>query len=287
MKGWLVVNSFLKIEKFNEIYSLLQRAFEGEGAELEVKTGADLISYSNKISELILPDFVLFWDKDFSLAKRLQCAGVPVFNSPSAVAICDDKVLTQLALDGAGVRTPQTIIAPKTFQGVGYSDLEFVERAAHMLDLPMVIKQAYGSFGKQVYLARTVEQAKEIISAFGANSFLMQRFICESSGRDARINVVGEKVICAMLRENKYDFRSNITNGGRAKPYTPSREECEIALAACRATGVDFAGVDVLFGNDGAYICEVNSNPHFKSTLDCTGVNLAEHIARYILDKLR
>ena len=287
MKGWLVVNSFLKIEKFNEIYSLLQRAFEEEGAELEVKTGADLVCPSSEIASLQLPDFVLFWDKDYALARRLENEQIPVFNSSSAIATCDDKILTQLALDSAGVRTPRTIIAPKTFEGVGYTDLDFVQRAAIMLGLPMVIKQACGSFGKQVYLARTVEQAKEIINSFGATAFLMQSFIEESCGRDVRVNVVGDKVICAMLRENKNDFRSNITNGGSAKIYQPTAEECEIALAACRAVGVDFAGVDVLFGKDGAYICEVNSNPHFKSALDCTGVNLAEHIARYVLGIIR
>lgn len=287
MKGWLVVNAFLKIEKFNDIYRLLQSAFEEEGADLELKTGAELLCLSSEISRLCLPDFVLFWDKDYALARRLESAGAPVFNSPSAVAVCDDKILTQLALDAANVRTPQTVIAPKTFEGVGYNDLEFVERAAHMLGLPMVIKQACGSFGKQVYLAETVEKAKEIIKSFGSNAFLFQRFIAESRGRDVRVNVVGGRAVCAILRENKNDFRSNITNGGRAERYSPTAEEEAIAVAACRATGVDFAGVDVLFGNDGAYVCEVNSNPHFRSTLECTGINLAQHIARYVLGRIR
>lgn len=287
MKGWLVVNAFLKLDKFNEIYALLQRAFADEGVELEIKTGAELICASSEMRRLKLPDFVIFWDKDFSLARRLEYEGIAVFNSASAVAVCDDKILTQLALDRANVRTPATVIAPKTFEGIGYVNLDFVDRAAETLGLPMVVKKACGSFGKQVYLADTAEQAKELIRTFGSDSFLMQSYISESRGRDVRINVVGDKVVCAMLRENKNDFRSNITNGGRATQYFPSSEQEQIALAACRATGVDFAGVDVLFGNDGAYVCEVNSNPHFKSTLDCTGVNLGVHIARYVLGKLR
>ncbi|MGN0818581.1 MAG: RimK family alpha-L-glutamate ligase [Candidatus Coproplasma sp.] len=287
MKGWLVVNAFLKIEKFNEIYALLQRAFADSGVGLQLRTGADLVCPSAETVGVALPDFVLFWDKDYSLAKRLESAGLPVFNSPESVAICDDKILTQLALDKAGVRTPETVIAPKTFDGVGYNDLGFVDTAAHMLGLPMVIKQACGSFGKQVYIAETAERAKDIIKNFGSNAFLMQRFISESRGRDVRVNVVGGKVVCAMLRENKDDFRSNITNGGKAERYVPTEQEEMLALAACSAVGVDFAGVDVLFGADGPYICEVNSNPHFKSTLDCTGVNLAEHIARYVLGKIR
>ena len=42
----------------------------------------------------------------------------------------------------------------------------------------------------------------------------------------------------------------------------------------------------MLFGKDGPLICEVNSNAHFKTTLDCTGVNMADAIMRDIKRKL-
>ena len=50
--------------------------------------------------------------------------------------------------------------------------------------------------------------------------------------------------------------------------------------------GLDFAGVDVLFGRDGPLLCEVNSNAHFKTTLECTGVNMAVEIMRHIARRL-
>ena len=46
---------------------------------------------------------------------------------------------------------PETVLAPMTFPAVGYPDLDFVERAAEKLGLPMVIKEGCGSFGEQVY----------------------------------------------------------------------------------------------------------------------------------------
>jgi ribosomal protein S6--L-glutamate ligase/gamma-F420-2:alpha-L-glutamate ligase len=55
------------------------------------------------------------------------------------------------------------------------------------------------------------------------------------------------------------------------------------ALTACEAIGLDFAGVDVLYGKYGPIVCEVNSNPHFKSSLECTGVDMSEEIMDYIL----
>lgn len=59
-----------------------------------------------------------------------------------------------------------------------------------------------------------------------------------------------------------------------------------MALRAVEALGLDFAGVDVLFGKNGPLVCEVNSNAHFKTTLECTGVNMADAIMSHIKRKL-
>ena len=116
----------------------------------------------------------------------------------------------------------------------------------------------------------------------------MQKFVKSSRGRDIRVNVVGGKVVCAMERHSENgDFRSNVTLGGSAKACSLSKEQKDIAARACRALGLDFAGVDVLFGENGPLICEVNSNPHFKSTLDATGIDLAGVIMKYIKAKLQ
>ena len=77
------------------------------------------------------------------------------------------------------------------------------------------------------------------------------------------------------------------------KCYTPSEEECNLALLTAKALGLDFAGIDLLFsgsGKNGAdeadIVCEVNSNAHFKNIHTCTGVNVAEKIIEYILSQL-
>ena len=94
-------------------------------------------------------------------------------------------------------------------------------------------------------------------------------------------------MVAAILRQSTDgDFRSNLTRGGSMSPYTPSKEEAELARRATQALGLDFAGVDVLFGKDGPLICEVNSNAHFKTTLECTGVNMADAIMAHIRGRL-
>ncbi len=288
MKGWIVVNSFVNSNKFKELYRFFENSAKKLNIQLEIKpTDSLLCTIDDNFSAFSLPDFVIFWDKDFYLAKRLENLGVPLFNSANAIRLCDNKILTSLALNNV-VSMPKTIVVPKTFEGVGYNNLDFLKKSIDLLGLPIVIKEAYGSFGQQVYLANTIDEAKEIFDKIQYKDCLIQKFVKTSNGRDVRINVVGGKVVASMFRFNDHDFRSNISNGGSMRTYTPNEKQKEIVLKACNALGLDFAGVDVLFDeNDSPCICEVNSNPHFKSTFECTGVDLSEKILSYITQKLK
>lgn len=277
MQGWLIVNGFLHSSKFNEIYDWLKIAFENRGHSIKVYTNIEISFFSNIYEK---PDFVIFWDKDIVLAKRLEKIGLRLFNSASAIESCDNKALTYIKLMES-VPMPETIAVPMTYRNIGYNNTDFVSLAAEKLGLPFVIKECFGSFGQQVYMAETVEEAESIVKKT-AEPLIFQKFISESRGRDIRINIVGGNAVTSMIRYNENDFRANITNGGSMKAYEPTPEEVKTAEIAAEALGLDFGGVDILFGNDGPVVCEVNSNAHFKNIYDCTGVNVAEYIAEYV-----
>ena len=282
MNCWLVVNTFMDNDKFKNLYKLLSDAFKKHGVSLIVKRAQDI---SLEVGEEIInkPDFAIFWDKDIYLAERLEEQGIRLFNNARSIYLCDNKIAMYQELAKQQIRIPRTLIAPKTFEGLGYTNLAFLKEAGDQLGWPLVIKEAYGSFGEQVYLANDIKEAEQIVNRIGYKDFLMQEFVASSKGRDIRINIVGGQAVVSMLRENKNDFRSNISNGGAGTKYEPREEYIELALKAAKALGLSFAGVDVIFGENGPIICEVNSNPQFASTLKATGVNLAEFIADYIL----
>lgn len=286
-KGYIVVNSFVNNEKFSNLYNILVKSFSKFHIDLEKKAAIELGTEVNlQLKEK--PDFVLFWDKDIYLAQRLENLGIKLFNSSRAIELCDNKILMYQELAKHNIRIPKTFIAPKTFEGLGYTNLSFIDDIANQIGYPLVIKEAYGSYGEQVYLAENKEEAASIIDKIGYKDFLVQEFIKSSCGKDIRVNVVRDQQIVSILRENKTDFRSNISIGGVGSRFEPEQEYVDLAIKASLALGLDFSGVDVMFGeNNEPIICEVNSNPQFVSTLKVTNTNLADFIAFYIAEYLR
>lgn len=295
MKGWLITNAFLHAHKFTEIHLWLIEAAKKLGIELIPKTNAEVIvklddEFLHMDNKLIInrPDFVLFWDKDVRLARYLEMQGLPVFNSSQAITICDDKSMTHLNLQGAGIKMPRTLLAPMTFSNIGYTDLDFIANIEMELSYPIVVKECFGSFGQQVYLAENRNELIDKVLLIGAKPMLFQEFIKSSKGKDIRLQVVGNQVVAAMYRYSENgDFRANITNGGKMKHFDPSEEQIELAIKCCKIIGLDFAGVDILFGdNQEPIVCEINSNAHFKNIFDCTGINVADCILEYIIKRI-
>lgn len=293
MTGWLITNAFLHTQKFTELNFWLIDAAKKHDIEFIVKTNAEVLvlldsEFLNSKGITKRPDFVLFWDKDVRLAKYLEMKGFPVFNSSAAIAACDDKSLTHLYLQGAGIKMPKTIVAPMTYSNIGYNNLDFLDEIMKQLSFPMIIKECFGSFGQQVYLVNNKQEMKDKLQEIGIRPLLFQEFIGSSIGKDIRLQVVGNQVVATMYRySDNGDFRANISNGGKMKPFEPTKEQTDIAIQCCRILGLDFAGVDILFGeNQEPIVCEVNSNAHFKNIYDCTGVNVADAIMEFIIKRI-
>lgn len=290
MKGWLVVNEFVNSSKFNEIFEMLQCAAKKNNIEIERVRGA--VAWSklaeNDYDRIEGVDFVLFWDKDIKLAKAFENTGIRVFNSSGAIELCDDKAKTFLELKKhKDIIMPITFVSPKKFHSDGLISEDFIESIKRVLGFPCVIKECYGSFGQQVYLANSEKELRDRITEIGDRDYIVQEYIQTSCGRDIRVQVVGDRVVATMYRFNDGDFRANVTNGGKMKNYELNESQAETALKVCRYLGLDFAGVDILFGEDERpVVCEVNSNAHFKNLFDCTGIDASYAILEYIRDEM-
>ena len=288
-KGYIIINGFLR-EKFFSLYSALKQSADKAGLQLELKTNIELmcdIASGKTVANEALPPFAIFWDKDVRLAKTLEAAGMKLFNSAGAIELCDDKSLMHIALMNR-VPQPKTVLIPLTFPCVGYTDCTFLEKIAAYLGFPFVIKQCFGSFGAGVYLAGNMEEAKAALMKTAGGAAIAQQYIASSFARDIRAYIVGDKVAAAMLRHNESgDFRANVAQGGKADAYTLSEAQAALAVKTAQLLGCTFAGVDLLFGENGEMtVCEVNSNAHFAGISAATGVNIADKIIEAVAQRI-
>lgn len=281
----LITNGYFVTPKTEEIRGLLIDAFERKGVKpVNLRNDDCLAGTLRKVNEL---DFstVLFWDKDILLARKLELIGKKVINSSEALKTCDDKGLTAITASAAGIAMPTTLVAPFTYANIGYNNFDFLEHVVAKIDFPMVVKESHGSFGQQVYLARNYDELKSIVSSIAPKPMIFQQYI-ECGNSDLRLQVIGDEVVAAVKRTSlNGDFRANATLGGKMTAYTPTKEECELAVRAAKAVGAEIAGVDILQG-DKPYLCEVNANAHFKRLMDATGIDVAGKIADYVLSKI-
>ena len=281
LKGLLVVNGFINEKlriRFDNLYEMLDNAFNESKVKLDKISNDKLLNFINE-KKHIEYDFVLFWDKDVNLAIHLENLGYKVYNSSK----------TYLALENKGIKMPKTIICPFTFANNYFNNFDFLDEVIEKLKLPLIIKEVNGSFGEQVYLCENKEKILEVIKQIFPKQFLFQEFISFSFGKDIRVEVVGDKVLGAVMRiQENGDFRSNVLQGGRMEKVNIDSSYLKMALDAIKYTGCSFGGVDILIGpNKEPILCEVNSNVHFKTFYKTTGVNLAKEVCEFILSDIK
>lgn len=287
MRGWLVSNAFVHDEEYLDLLQGFEKAAKRRGVGLTRRTNvelAPLLATEGPLPDA--PDFVLFWCKDIQLARHLEAHGLHLFNQTEAIEASDDKAATVAALMGVpGVLQPRTVPVPRSDSFTRWGGTGFAEEVALALGLPLVAKEVRGSFGKEVYLVHTVTELVELLDRLSGRACICQEFVASSTGRDVRVQVVGERVVGAILRHSETgDFRANIDNGASYGGWELSAEQEAMAVAATRALGLDFAGVDLLFGPGGVpMVCEVNANAHsIPEMVECCGVNVADEIVAHI-----
>lgn len=293
-QGYIITNGYIKSKKFDEITELYLEASKKCNMKLQsIRT--DELTYGIAKNELFVQgmnkeriDYVLFLDKDIRLAKTLERQGIRLFNRASVIEECDDKSATFLRLANQGIKMPKTIIAPLVFPGTYKEEDQFIELIEESMSYPLIIKESFGSFGEQVYMVKNQNELRKKRKELAEKPHIYQEFIASSKGRDVRVNVVGEDVIASMERTSHTDFRANISHGGSMRPINLPSSFRELAIKVTKAIGADFAGVDLLFGQDGEpVLCEVNSNAHIKNILECTGISVADAIMEHIKREIK
>ena len=150
---------------------------------------------------------------------------------------------------------------------------------------PVVIKLLEGTQGIGVILAPDLKVAEAIVETLQSTkqNVLIQQFITESKGRDIRALVVGDRVVAAMRRVAQGDeFRSNVHRGGSVEQVKLEPAFERAAVRSAQIMGLRVAGVDMLEGDEGPLVMEVNSSPGLEGIERATGLDVAGAIVDYV-----
>jgi ribosomal protein S6--L-glutamate ligase len=217
-----------------------------------------------------------------AVVRQFEQMGVFCLNPSHAISVSRDKLRALQALSRHRVGIPTTLFVRHTS--------EIIPGIERMGGPPVVVKLVEGTQGIGVILADSTKVAEAIIETLSGPakmSVLLQRFVKESRGRDIRAFVVGSRVVAAMRRVAQGDdFRSNIHRGGIAEVVELDDEYRRVAVHAAQIMGLRVAGVDLLEGEEGPVLMEVNSSPGLEGIENATGVDVAGEIISLIEDEV-
>ncbi len=283
MNCLIVVNAYIKnlsqikqAERIAEELRLL-------GAQCKIVKNFDLAYIRNGKVITTEYDCCVFLDKDKAAARLLEKSGIRLFNRAEAIEMCDDKMLTYIALADSGILMPNSVYAPLCY----YEDAEisetFLDGVEQKLGFPLVAKKCYGSLGSGVYLINDKSGLRSFEEENKLSAHFYQKFIGRG-GEDIRVIVIGGKFVCAMERKNERDFRSNVELGGKGVAYEADDNLKDLCESVAEILKLDYCGIDILTDNEGKrYVCEVNSNAFFAEAERVCGVNIAKKYARLII----
>lgn len=212
-----------------------------------------------------------------AIVRQFEQMGVRCLNSSLGIITSRDKLFSIQLLARHNLGIPQTLFVRR--RDAIIPGIETLGGA------PVVIKLLEGTQGIGVILADRNKVAEAIIETLQSTkqNVLIQKFVSESKGRDIRAIVAGSRVIAAMRRVAKGDeFRSNVHRGGKVQPVQLDEKYEQTAIRAAQLMGLNVAGVDMLEGNKGPKIMEVNSSPGLEGIEKATKIDVAGAIVEYL-----
>ncbi len=255
------------------------------------KLGVEIRLY--QVTKLILDQNQFHIDFDIALNRCLsntfgryttfflESIGVKVVNSSQVVQNCEDKFVTSLLLKKNQVPTVDFMMV---------FSLEEAKKAVEVLGgYPVVIKSPLGSWGRLMAKVNDEETLEAIVehkfslAAPYHKALYLQKFI-EKNGKDIRVFVIGDEVICAIYRQSGH-WITNTARGGKASNCPLNQELINICQKAALAVGGGILAMDVFETKDGYLINEINHTMEFKNSEAPTGVSISSEIVRYCLNQ--
>ena len=201
-------------------------------------------------------DFVINRTNNYRIAEGFEKRGIRVFNPSGLTRLANDKQKCYEFMRDNGID-----ILPVDYKTP-----------------PLVMKPVDGKGGKNVIFVRDGVPPEK-------DGYVYQK-PASDLGKDLRIWLIGGKIIAAVLRESKTDFRANFCLGGSATPYTLSAEETALIDKISGFLEYDYIGIDFLFNGGKIIFNEIEDSVGARMLYNLTNIDIIEKYCEYIKAKI-
>ena len=188
---------------------------------------------------------------------------IPTINNYKAFALTEDKFRTNDLLSRNGITTPDHIVCNK-------NNIETLKEHLNFWGGKAICKPVDGWGGRGIIKLES-ERDIDLIAPYIANQshpqFYIERVI-ENDFTDYRVDIVdGQFVACYGRKAAQGQWKTNVTSGGSVILREANDAIVNLALEAARITGLEIAGVDIIYDREHEryVVVEVNGIPAFAT----------------------
>ncbi|GAA0784027.1 RimK family protein [Marinobacterium sediminicola] len=221
----------------------------------------------------------------YRFAKKAEREGLVVFDDPTSIMRCCNKVFLSDLLATNGVEMPETHLLYK-------DDRKELKALAQSLSYPRVMKIPDGAFSKGVVKVNSAEELISQAETYFKQSaiVLVQEFMYTEY--DWRIGILNNKPLYAckymMTRGHWqiYNYSSGDTESGDFETLPIHEVPAKVVKTALKATkmiGDGLYGVDLKQSGDRVVVIEVNDNPSIDSGVE--DLYLKDSLYRMIMEE--
>jgi ribosomal protein S6--L-glutamate ligase len=170
---------------------------------------------------------------------------IPMINSYDSFSLTEDKFHTSFVLRNAGIKTANYKLCHRDD---GHELKKIIKKWDKMVYKPT---DGWGGVGlTKIETEANLDMLMPFLNQMDLRYFYVEKFI-NYDNTDFRVDIVdGEFVSCYGRKASGTDWRTNVTSGGTVFMRDANDDIINIAKKACKATGVDIGGVDIIYDRE-------------------------------------
>jgi len=187
---------------------------------------------------------------------------MPTINNYDAFELTEDKFNTSFLLRNNGIATPDYKLCHRDD---GHLLTKILKKWDKMVYKPT---DGWGGVGlTKIENEASLDMLMPFLNQMDLRFFYVEKFI-DYDNTDYRVDIVdGQYIGCYGRKAGGSDWRTNISSGGSVFMREPEPAVIELALKAAKVTGLEIAGVDIIYDRkkEQHVVLEVNGIPAFAT----------------------